>query len=84
MDAAGRPTPIFADAQKRRSQELPALYCPTGAIWIAEVGKLLEHRTFYLPGCVFHPLHWQSAVDIDDDDDLAMAKAVFMMRNANQ
>jgi N-acylneuraminate cytidylyltransferase len=83
LDAAGRSAPIFPGAQGKRSQDLPALYCPTGAIWIAKAEKLIEYQTFYCQDHVFHPMPWQSAVDIDDEDDLAIAKVVFLMQSRN-
>ncbi len=81
LDAAMKPVPIFSEIQNKRSQDFPPLYCPTGAIWITQVDKLLEHRTFYCPDHIYYPMEWFSAVDIDDNDDLSMARAVFMMRN---
>ena len=47
-----------------RSQDLPPLYCPTGAFWIAERDAFLETRNFYMEGHRFEPMHWVSAVDI--------------------
>ena len=79
LDTEGHPKPIHAAAYKERSQDLPPLYCPTGAIWIAEAEALLRAGTFYGPGYTFLPLPWQSAVDIDDADDLEMARAVLSM-----
>lgn len=81
LNTTGRPTPFFPEVQQKRSQDLPALYCPSGAVWIAQVSHLLAHRTFYCPGHIFYPLPWQSAVDIDDESDLMMAKAAFIMRS---
>ena len=81
LDAGGKPFPVFPEAQGKRSQDLPVLFCPTGAIWIAWTEKLLHYQTFYCPDHVFHPMSWQSAVDIDDEHDLAMANAVFLMRS---
>lgn len=80
LDAEGMPTHLFPDASAKRSQDLPKLYCPTGAVWIAKAKALLASRTFYCPGHRFFPMPWQSAVDIDDEEDLAMAKVVFNMR----
>lgn len=76
----GEPEPVFPRAINSHSQELGKLYCPTGAIWIAEVGALRSAGTFYGPGHVFEPMNWTSAVDIDDAEDLEMARAVWMMR----
>lgn len=73
----GQPEQLFPETVNKRSQDLPALYCPSGAIWVAKVEKLLEHKNYYGPGYTFEPLSWVSAVDIDDYDDLSFAKSVF-------
>lgn len=80
LDEGMAPTPMFADAAAQRSQDLPPLYCPTGAIWIAERDSLLRAGSFYAPGHRFFPMDWEAAVDIDDMDDLRMALAVVHMR----
>jgi CMP-N-acetylneuraminic acid synthetase len=77
LDSSQKPEFIFPEALKKRSQDLDELYCPTGAIWIARVDKLLKETTFYGHEYRFFPLDWKAAVDIDNDEDLAMAKAVF-------
>ena len=79
LDDNGHPSPLFPDALKRPSQELEPLYCPSGAIWLAEVAALRQADTFYGPGHVYWPIHWQAAVDIDDEDDLAMARATYRL-----
>lgn len=71
-----QPDRLFQDAFGKRSQDLETLYCPTGAIWIASTAALQRAKTFYGPGHIFCPMTWTSAVDIDDEDDLAMALAV--------
>jgi CMP-N-acetylneuraminic acid synthetase len=68
----------------QRSQDLPKLYCPTGAIWIAKVKELIHSKSFYGPGVKFKKIDWKSAVDIDDHEDLAFAKALFYYRKENQ
>lgn len=80
LDADHRPTPVFPEAATARSQDLPPLYCPTGAVWIARVEALREAGSFYTPDRVFFPISWEDAVDIDDVEDLHMARAVFLMR----
>lgn len=76
-----KPEPIFPDALKKRSQDLESLYCPTGAIWIAKADALKREKTFYGTGYKVYPISWQSAVDIDEIEDLEMAEAVFRLRS---
>lgn len=71
------PTPLFREALTQRSQDLPKLYCPTGAIWIARVDALRASGTFYGPDHRFYSISWQAALDIDTEDDLLLASAVF-------
>lgn len=82
LSEAGEPERLFPEAATKRSQDLDPLYCPSGAIWIADRDSLLEAGTFYGPGHRFFPLSWQSALDIDDADDLDMALAIIRGREA--
>lgn len=66
-----------------RSQDLPELICPSGATWITRVDSLSEYKTFYSPNYGFHTISWLEAVDIDDFDDLQLAKAAFLMHSEN-
>ena len=66
---------IFPKALKKRSQDLNDLYCPTGAIWISDIEILLKYKTFYNPFHTFFPLSIKASIDIDDKDDLMMAKS---------
>ena len=74
---------LFPEALKMRSQDLPDLYCPTGAIWIARVSQLQVEKTFYGKGHTFFPIDWKSAVDIDNYEDVDFAKAVFSIIQKN-
>lgn len=76
--------PVFPEALRQRSQDLEKLFCPTGAIWIAKTEALKNTGTFYGPNYKVFALDWQSAVDIDEDDDLRMAEAVLYLRDAQQ
>ena len=64
---------LFPETGEKRSQDLEKLYCPTGAIWIADVAALRQAGTFYGEHYRMYPMPWQKAVDIDDADDLQMA-----------
>lgn len=76
LDPKGMPERLFPDAATQRSQDLPELFCPTGSIWIAQADALLQTKTFYGPNYVFEPMTWESAVDIDDYDDMRFAEAL--------
>lgn len=80
LDDQSHPDRLFPEALSMRSQDLPPLYCPTGAIWIAKTDSLKSNNTFYSDNCVFHPMSWMSAVDIDDAEDLEMANALFLAK----
>lgn len=77
LGEGGEPVPLFPEALKTRSQDLPDLYCPTGAIWIAAAAELLAQGTFYGKDHKFCPMPWEAAVDIDNYEDVEFAKAVF-------
>jgi CMP-N-acetylneuraminic acid synthetase len=79
LDENSRPEFIFPDALKTRSQDLPDLYCPTGAIWIAHAEQLLKDKTFYGQGHTFYPIDWKAAVDIDNYEDVEFAQVVFRL-----
>jgi CMP-N-acetylneuraminic acid synthetase len=76
LDENNMPHSLYPDALKKRSQDLPPVYCPTGAIWIARVDSLRHAGTFYGPNHQFYPMPWESAVDIDDYDDLLFAETL--------
>jgi len=80
VDESGAPQPLFEKALESRSQDLDTLYCPTGALWIAERKSFVAAGTFYGPSYRLCELPWLSAVDIDDYDDLRMADACFNLR----
>lgn len=73
--------PVFKNKLKERSQDLPLLYCPTGAIWIARTQTLKEHGTFHAPEKTAFVMDWQEGVDIDDMDDWRMAELIFDLKN---
>lgn len=80
LDDESKPNYLFQEARVARSQDLPPLYCPSGAIWVARVPAFKSAKSFYSPNHIFHPLSWMSAIDIDDTEDLEMAKACFLIK----
>jgi len=79
LSTSGEPSRLFPQALSKRSQDLPELFCPTGAIWIAGANQLLTEKTFYGPQHRFEAMPWQNAVDIDDEDDLMFAEVLGSM-----
>jgi len=84
VDDLDNPTPLFEYEVTQRSQDLPDLQCPTGAIWIAKVDEFKKTKDFYSTGYKFCEINWKSAVDIDNFEDLEMAKLLFLMKNKEE
>ena len=74
LDKKKKGEALFPKQLKKRSQDLPDLYCPTGAIWIAKTRDLIRNKTFYGKGYCFEEINWINAIDIDDHQDLEFAK----------
>ena len=66
-----------------RSQDLEELYCPTGAVWICKKEHLEKYKSFYGEHNYFE-INWKSAVDIDNWEDVEMAKAVYLVTKEEQ
>ena len=75
----GQPDWLFPAERVQRSQDLDTLYCPSGALWIARAEVLRQEKTFYAPGHVVEPIPWQTAVDIDDEQDFHMAEVMLSL-----
>ena len=79
----GDPEAIFKDVKNVRSQDLDKLYCPTGAIWIAKAEALEKSEDFYGEGFELFPISWKDAVDIDNYEDLEIARALYEQKDRN-
>lgn len=80
VDSTGAAQPVFADMLLQRSQDLPVLFCPTGAVWWAKSKTLLEAGTFHIPERALFELRWENGVDIDDDADFELAELLLARR----
>jgi len=76
--------PIFKEALTQRSQDLPALFVPTGAVWWAKSAMLRQEKTFHTPDRRGWEIPWFRAVDIDDEDDWLLAKALMQVRTMEE
>src|SRR5579862_72332 len=68
--------PLFPREMTARSQDLPELFCPTGAIWWGKSTVVREQKTFHIPGSTGWEITWQHGVDIDTPEDMAFAEAL--------
>lgn len=84
LDKDSKPSPLFPQALASRSQDLPTLYAPTGAIWIAKSAEFMQSRNFYMDGHIFYPIDWIAGADIDEPSDLAAANALFPLSTLSQ
>ncbi|MBA3657011.1 MAG: acylneuraminate cytidylyltransferase family protein [Gemmatimonadaceae bacterium] len=73
-DSSFRLTHILPDALGRRSQDLPEVFCPTGAVWWAKSGILRSTRDFHIEDKRGWAMPWYRAIDIDTEDDWRMAE----------
>lgn len=80
----GAAEPMFPDMLQRRSQDLPALYCPTGAVWWATSAALLDNNTFHLSQRALFELPWERGIDIDDGADFELAELLLARRRASE
>lgn len=69
--------PLFPKEMTARSQDLPELFCPTGAIWWGKTTVIREQRTFHVPQRTGWEISWDHGVDIDTPEDMAFAEALF-------
>jgi len=62
-----------------RSQDFKDLYGPTGTMWLAKSEELFNHKSFYTGNEKYFPIDWKLAVDIDNYEDLELAKAAYLI-----
>jgi pseudaminic acid cytidylyltransferase len=85
-DESLRLDPLFPDQLQRRSQDLPALFCPTGAVWWARAEVLRRERTFHVAQRTGWEMPWERGIDIDTEDDWVLAEvlhAALLRRDAS-
>lgn len=84
LDEWGRMEPLFPDVMGSRSQDLPALVCPTGAVWWSLGETLLQEGTFHVQDRTGWEMPWVNAFDIDEPGDLALAEVLMRARLADE
>lgn len=71
--------PLFEDVATARSQDLPELFCPTGAAWWAKAAALRREGTYHMAGRTGWEIPWRRGIDIDTEDDLEMAEVLMKL-----
>ena len=64
---------FFKFAYKKRSQDLPNVYVPSGAIWIAKIKPFMVTKTFYGKDYTLGKLNWKNSIDIDTLEEFNIA-----------
>jgi N-acylneuraminate cytidylyltransferase len=68
--------PLFEERMAQRSQDLPELFCPTGAVWWAKADVVGRYGTFHVPGRKGWEISWEHGIDIDSEDDWILAETL--------
>jgi CMP-N-acetylneuraminic acid synthetase len=71
--------PLFENEITARSQDLPRLFCPTGAIWWAHTDALRRERTYHFSGRTGWEIPWPRGIDIDTENDWQMAEVLLRL-----
>ena len=83
IDDDGTPSPVFPEAREKRSQDLPELFFPTGAIWISKSEDLIQGGSFYTSNYRFQTISFTHAIDIDEMSDLELARLIWSSSGRN-
>ena len=68
---------IRSEVKNKRSQDLDVFYRLNGAIYICEVGTLLEEKTFFIDRSIYaYPMQVENSIDIDNKIDFMMASCI--------
>ena len=65
---------LLSEFAGKRSQDLPPLFFPSGAIWGANWEYLKAHNSFYGPHFRLFEMSWLEALDIDTPDELEICQ----------
>jgi len=77
----GRLVPYWGNEYIRKTQELPHVYRPNGAIAIANIAEFRRVRTFYGVGLAGYYMPRSQSIDIDDEFDFRLAECIIRSRD---
>ncbi len=73
MEDNNKLAPVFSqDCFNMRRQDLPLVYMPAGAIYMAKIKWFIENRSFYSDSTFGYEIPWQRALDIDSELDFKL------------
>lgn len=72
--------PFWGKKYLVKTQELPRVYRPNGAICLARIPELKQYRSFYGTGVIGYYMHRYQSVDIDERIDLEFAEYLMQAR----
>jgi len=77
MEKDNRLVPVLGEKYfNRRRQDLPLVYIPTGAIYIAETKWFLKNRSFYASSTLGFFIPQERCLDIDSELDFKLFEAI--------
>ncbi len=84
IDDEGKICPVFDDKINKRSQDLPELYCPTGAVWWMKAEALRQKQTFKVENRTAWKIPWQRGIDIDTIEELQLAELLLEIQRRSE
>jgi CMP-N-acetylneuraminic acid synthetase len=79
-DSTLRLTPLFPAQLRARSQDLPALFCVTGAIWWSKAQILRREKTYHVPTRTGWEIPWRRSLDIDSEQDFEVGELLMRLQ----
>ena len=77
--------PLFKKEITQRSQDLPELFCPTGAVWWAKTAVLRREGTYHISNRTGWAMpSWENALDIDTEEDWALTEALMRLARSGR
>lgn len=74
LDESFKVSHLHSEKWKQRSQDLPDVYCPTGAVWFARAALLRKAKTFHTDDKTGFVIPWPRGLDIDSIEDWKLAE----------
>ena len=74
MDEGNKMNPLFSDPIPKRRQDHKDVYALNGAVYIAKIDYLLEHRSFITDLTFAYKMPRIRSIDIDDYEDFIIAE----------